>query len=734
MSPFFDSALPDGSDAVSRRTRELAAQQSNDVRAGTDRLFAPLLVVEWLAGILAAAVVSPRAWTGIEDRAHGHLAAAVLLGAAIALPAAALATSRPGSTGTRHAVAVAQMLMGALFIHLSGGRLETHFFHFGSLAFLAFYSDWRVIVTATVVVLVDDLVRGALWPFSVYGVTAGAEWRWVEHAGWLAFADVFLIASCLRGERKSHQIALRHAGLEARVDDNARHWAIEQANRTKSEFLANMSHEIRTPMSAIQGFADLLLDDGLGSSERLTYVHTIRRNSDHLLAILNDILDLSKIEAGKMTLERAPTSPSQLVVDVTSLMRIPALEKGLRFEVKYVDAVPEWIVSDPGRVRQILLNLVGNAIKFTETGGIRLIVRHRAGSQELVFEVADTGIGMSASEVAHLFQPFSQADASTTRRFGGTGLGLAICKRLAEALDGSLTVESPAGRGSTFILTLDTGPLEGVALVEGLTEAVNHGPRTDPAPPMRVRARVLLAEDGEDNQKLLATILRRAGCEITIAENGRVAVEQALQALSDGRSFDVILMDMQMPELDGYGATRLLRARGYRDPIVALTAHAMEGDRERSLAAGCDDYVTKPVKRELLLDRIAKWTTSRAQGDQAPLVEFDLPAPPSLRQEPLYSDFCDDPDMTQIIGEFVATLPHRCASLQEALDVGDSSKIRYLAHQLKGAGGGYGFSEISAVATHLERIATDGANSTELRMHVGVLVQTCRRASSGVPT
>ena len=388
--------------------------------------------------------------------------------------------------------------------------------------------------------------------------------------------------------------------------------AAEAATRAKSEFLAGMSHEIRTPMTAILGFTDVL-SSMVSSPEGLDAIKTIQRNGEYLLSIINDILDLSKIEAGKLQVERSPCSPFQVVAEVASLMRIRAEAKNLKLHAEYSGLIPEVIHSDSTRLRQVLINLIGNAIKFTEIGVVRLVtslVQDEGSEPRLRFDVIDTGIGMTEEQVAKLFEPFNQADASTTRRFGGTGLGLTISKRLAEKLGGHITVLSTPGKGSTFSVTVETGSLDGVRFLEPVAESAVPAKPTPSAAAgaaLLPDCRVLLAEDGPDNQRLIAFFLKKAGARVTLAGNGQIAYAEALAARVRGKPFDLILMDMQMPVTDGYDATRRLRAAGYTGTIIALTAHAMADDRQKCIDAGCDDYATKPIDREKFFAILARW-------------------------------------------------------------------------------------------------------------------------------
>ncbi|MBN1347469.1 MAG: PAS domain S-box protein [Phycisphaerae bacterium] len=520
--------------------------------------------------------------------------------------------------------------------------------------------------------------------------------------------------------------------------------AAEAANISKSEFLANMSHEIRTPMTAILGFTELMFDPKQSAEDQLGCIETIRRNGQHLLAIINDILDLSKIEAGRMTVERIECSLVPLVSEVDSLVRGRAVDKGLEFDVTYDGPVPETIVTDPTRLRQILINLVGNAVKFTERGRVRLKVGFEPPDGQkpsrLRFEVIDTGVGMSPQQLQRLFTPFTQADSSTTRRFGGTGLGLAISRHLAEHLGGRIEVDSTREVGSRFVLTLEAGPLNDTRLMdprEAVQSEASESPSPTPSHNAGLDGRILLAEDGLDNQRLIAFMLTRAGAEVVVAENGAIAVDKARAALSAGAPFDLILMDMQMPEMDGYTATSMLRSEGYHGPIVALTAHAMPGDRKRCLEIGCDDFVTKPIDRADLIE-LASTYTRRRTSDEARLPETPSqapisPAPPNApRPARLVSDILggcdDDADMRELVVAFLRTLPDRVQAIQESLRDSRIERVRHLIHQLKGAAGGYGFPGITEVAAAAEARLGTRNDLEAARQSIENLIDLCRRA------
>jgi len=972
------------------RADRMYREQLNAGYCRIDQLFAILLVQEWLIAIAFALWLSPYAWAGESIALHVHVWAAIILGGAIVSLPVTLALMRPGAATTRHAVAIGQILMSALLIHLGGGRIEVHFHVFVSLAFLALYRDWKVLITASVIVAVDHFLRGIYWPRSVYGIATISPWRWVEHSAWVVFEDMVLIRGCLQSLRELHEIAFRQAELEtahARVeltvqertadlyraneeltrqaaelresqalmasivetapdaivtidhlsrvlefnpaaegifgyskgevvgrrldgliippaarkahndglaqylatsegraigrrievtsinacgtefpaeltinpvnrqglpplfvgfirDITARKIAEESlrdaaqtaqaASRAKSEFLANMSHEIRTPMNGVIGMTELALDTELTSRQR-EYLGLVKSSADSLLTVINDILDFSKIEAGKLSLHQVPFALRAALDETLQALALRAHTKGLELACRIGLDVPDALIGDSGRLRQVLVNLIGNAIKFTERGEVIAgVAVENAGSDEVTLRVAvaDTGIGIPADKLRTIFQPFEQADGSTTRRFGGTGLGLTISAKLVELMGGRIWIESEPGVGSTVWFTaklgvqshdascrsepnlpqleglpvlivddnatnrlilkevltswgarpiaLDCGPVAldalrsaaargepiPIALVDGmmpemdgldlaehirsepwiaavrlllltsagqpedmtrcralkisacLTKPVRQSelfdavmkamapwdpPEEIPHPHFDASAlsgpvsaqrgfRVLLAEDHLVNQKVAVRMLQHQRHSVVVAPDGRLALE----ALRNGR-FDLVLMDLQMPEMDGFEALKAIRDReavtGEHMPVIALTAHAMHGDRERCLRAGFDGYLAKPICRADLEEALAA-------------LDLGTPDMPDPEHEILtgLTEICggDDDFARELAESFLESAPVCLVGIDTALRNGDLRALAAEAHALNGISRTIGAADLAKACKQLE--------------------------------
>ncbi len=500
--------------------------------------------------------------------------------------------------------------------------------------------------------------------------------------------------------------------------------AAEASNVAKSQFLANMSHEIRTPLNGVLGFADILLeqDEELSREDRLDFLSCIQTSGKHLLCVINDILDLSKIESDNIELEYLDYSPHAIIGEVISLMRAKAQEKGLRFESEWIGPLPETIKTDPTRLRQLLLNLVGNAIKFTDHGEIHLSAKidQTYERAKLVIDIKDTGAGIPEDKQQAIFEAFQQADNSITRHFGGTGLGLSISKQLAVAMGGDITVQSTPGEGSTFTVTIDIGSLEGIKLLEApLADGVASSTQNSSDDKQQQQqqhhhhhhtlspsTRILLVEDGEINRRLIVALLSQAGVvNIDIAENGKVSVQKAQE-----KDYDIILMDMQMPIMDGYTAARTLREMGHKTPIIALTAHAMKGDIDKCLAAGCTDYLSKPIDDVKLFDKITT-LTSLCKPDRKTETKT-LEVSDKQNKQKKYADEMLETTLPihnevflEIVQDFGDLLVQMMTELQSKLEQQDRERIKQIAHDIAGTAGGAGFGALTEPALHLESIA-----------------------------
>jgi two-component system, sensor histidine kinase and response regulator len=764
--------------APSLSLAKLFRESEQRVFRRTDKVFFILFALQWIAGIIFALVVSPRAWSGTSSSIHIHVYAAVLLGGLCCLVPMLFCWKLPGHVLTRHIVAVGQTGFSSLLIHLSGGRIETHFHVFGSLAFLACYRDWRVLITATVVVAGDHFVRGIWFPMSVYGVLFASPWRVAEHALWVVFEDVILFWSCMVSRRemyaiceKEHQNTQLMEGLETKVhertaelelevlerrraeekiraneqryrtlvenspqiilkvdrsckidfinrtveglerekvigsnlidyhpgaageslrqalngvfqfgqsraveitgpgpsgtlawyamnlaplhtegkitgaillatDVTERHKSEEElirardlaeaGNRAKSEFLATMSHELRTPLNGVLGFTELLIDTPLNTEQR-EFACTIRNSGETLLGIINDILDLSKIESGKLDFEIGDVNAREIVEEVTELMMPRAQEKGLELCLLHHPEAPTIVKTDMGRFRQIVLNLVGNAIKFTDNGHILVEVENDSSSgndsPQVRICVRDTGIGIAREKHHLLFQKFSQVDGSSTRKFGGAGLGLAICKQLVEGMGGTIGVESAPGHGSNFWFTHPA---------EAITEASQP-----PSPPASLDGlRVLIVDDLEINRRVLQEQLRRWKIPFESASSGPLALELLQRAAAHNELFQIALVDHLMPHMDGV----MFGQRVKGDPVIAetalimLTSGAQRSEARTMLDRGFAAYLCKPVVRaRQLLDTITSVWSKLNPTREAPLVrEFSQQASVATEQKMMY--------------------------------------------------------------------------------------------------
>ena len=485
------------------------------------------------------------------------------------------------------------------------------------------------------------------------------------------------------------------------------------ADVAKSAFLANMSHEIRTPLTSIIGFAEMLLDNhGQTSIGRGEALSSILRNGQHLLELISDILDLSKIVANGLELEWQEVRLPELLAEIDSMMGPRAREKGLQFHIVPQLPLPAWVPSDRMRLLQIIVNFCSNALKFSDTGAVEVEVLYDTPARRLEIAVVDSGIGMSPEQMDRLFRPFVQADVSTTRRFGGTGLGLYICKQLAERLGASIEVRSTVGEGSRFALciTLEGDPPD-VPMICSATEftvapSAPQGGDANWVPSLR--GRILLAEDGQYNQRLIGALIEATGAKLTIVENGELAFEEAL-----GGDFDLVFMDIQMPVMDGATAVELLRASSYAGPIVALTANVMRADLDRYRLIGCDDAVGKPIDRRRLYSVMSRYL--------AAATEPDIP----VNVEAATQDI-----MGKLSAEFIAALPAEIDAMERAAAGGDWEGLRRRVHAMRGIAGSLGLPQLTRLAQPVEAAILAGLHP-EAELQCAMLLAAARDVLEG---
>ena len=506
----------------------------------------------------------------------------------------------------------------------------------------------------------------------------------------MVWASIILSSLVTKLENQKHILSEQASEIE-KARDEALH-----ANSAKSNFLANMSHEIRTPLTSIIGFAESSLDIDQSMKERSKATKTIIKSSKHLLHIINEILDLSKIESGKFEVENNPVYLLDVLDEIKSFVCKSAEDKNIAFSVNYIYPLPEKIMSDQLRLTQILLNLCSNAIKFTERGHVYLNVMFKQESSILTFEVIDSGIGMSAEQLDKAFKPFEQADTTITRKFGGTGLGLTLSKQLTEMLNGDIYVESTLSKGSRFIVELKIIEAENSRYLydDDLKQAPAKMRTAKIVTPM-LNGKVLLVEDNKDIQDLIKLLLKKVDITIDVAENGKLAIQNAIE-----NDYDLIFMDIQMPVMDGLTAMKELKQLAYEKPVIAMTANVMQKDRDDCKVAGFSGFISKPINRnELYLILIQYLKPSKKFEREKKLLTSDL--------------LNDDPDLIDLIDKFMMRLPIMRDAINLAHSDNNREELSGLIHQMKGVGGGYGYPTLTELCAKVEfQIASQNSENT----------------------
>ncbi|WP_455208008.1 ATP-binding protein [Kaarinaea lacus] len=528
----------------------------------------------------------------------------------------------------------------------------------------------------------------------------------------VAVVALLLLVGSVIARRVTHLVTSKNSELEAKNRELEAAW-FEAANAThaKSKFLANMSHEIRTPLTSIIGFAETLAEPNQSQDDLLHAAESIKHSGKHLYQIINDVLDISKIEAGQIELEMISASPSAIVSEVANMMEEKIKKKGLKFRCNFYFPLPKVIITDPTRLRQILLNLLGNAAKFTSDGIVCINTYYLPEERLMKYEVSDTGIGMTAEAAAKVFEPFSQAEKSTTRKFGGTGLGLSISKQLAEKMGGDIICESQQGEGSTFTATISIGDINKPELLYEMGE-MKQMLESNSVRPQRKHfsGRVLLAEDTVENQKLITLHLRKSGVEVSVVDDGKQAVDAAL-----GNNFDLILMDMQMPVLNGVEATRMLRHSGYSGPIVALTANTSHSDREACMDAGANDFLSKPIDFDRFFTVLQTYL-----DDESVVIDSQL----------LNTESSEDRELQELHSSFLHQLPEIIESIRFSSQQKNWRSLEHISHQLKGLGGSFGFHQLTAIGRSIHECARN--HSCEmLDDYVAELEKECQLIQQG---